>query len=93
MPTCERGRRTLTAWSDSVPTIRFRLRLDLDIRYFNLTDPNARFDVERVLTTGIVEANAGNQGKFHNREIAKPGEIVVFGRRWRLIDRWLGEWP
>jgi hypothetical protein len=77
---------------DPVPT-----SFTLDFRYFYQTDAEVHFNTESVLKTGSVAQNARNKGKFHDREAPKPGEIVVFGKRWWPIDRWLdrrlGEWP
>lgn len=65
----------------------------LDFEYFYPTDAGVHFDTESILKVGNVAKNAYSEGKFHDRENAKPGGIVVFGRRWWLIDRWLGNWP
>jgi hypothetical protein len=69
----------------------------LEFKYVHQADAEVHFDMESVLKTGSVAKNAQNKGKFHDREIPKPAEIVVFGKRWWPIDRWLdkrlGEWP
>jgi hypothetical protein len=65
----------------------------LDFKYFEQMDPGGEVDTKCILEKGSVAGNAYNKGKFHNRESPKPGEMVVFGRRWWWIDRLSGEWP
>jgi len=73
---------------DPIPT-SFRLEFE----HFYQTDPSGLIDIKTILEKGSVAANTENKGKFHNRETPKPGEMVIFGRRWWWIDRLIGEWP
>ena len=76
---------------DPIPT-----SFKLDFFEFNPTDPGVTFNTIEILKTRSVAQNSRNKGKFHNRN-PQPGEIVVFGKRWwlidRLLERWLEDWP
>jgi hypothetical protein len=75
---------------DPVPK-SFRLQFD----EFDGPDERTLFETESVLKNGVVVTNPPNKKKNKNKNLPNPkaGEIVVFGERWWLIDRWLGPWP
>jgi 5-hydroxyisourate hydrolase-like protein (transthyretin family) len=69
----------------------------LEFSQFYETDPSGLVDTKAILEKGSVAGNIHNKGKFHDRETPKPGEMIIFGRRWwwidRMLEKWFGEWP
>ncbi|MGH9744937.1 MAG: hypothetical protein ACRD59_02350 [Candidatus Acidiferrales bacterium] len=51
------------------------------------------FDTESVMKNGAAVGKSPSGVKSKYTPNPKPGEIVIFGERWWLIDRWLGPWP
>src|SRR5271156_3886226 len=65
------------------------------LEFYEFSGPDKReaFDAETVLKHGVVAIHALHGKKSKLTPSPKPGEVVVFGQRWWLIDRWLGPWP
>lgn len=65
------------------------------LQYYEFSGPdeNGYFKTEDVLKQGVLAPHPPNGPKFKGKVTPKQGEVVVFGARWWLIDRWLGPWP
>jgi hypothetical protein len=51
------------------------------------------FEPEDVLKHGAVAFKSRGGAKSKSAPSAEPGEIIVVGERWWLVDRWIGPWP
>jgi hypothetical protein len=67
--------------------------LRLQFYEFNGPDERTLFETESVLKNGIVVTDPPYRTKNKSIPNPKPGEIAIFGKRWGLIDRWIGPWP
>jgi hypothetical protein len=52
-----------------------------------------RFKPQDVLEHGAIGFNNRGGAKSKSTPSVGPGDIVVVGERWWLVDRWLGPWP
>ena len=65
----------------------------LEFYEFSGPDERENFDTDVVLKFGFVANNSLHGAKFIFTRSPKPGEVVIFGQRWWLVDRWIGPWP
>jgi hypothetical protein len=65
------------------------------LRFYEFSEPaeGELFKPEDVLKHGAVEFKNRGGAKSKSTPSAGPGEIVVVGERWWLVDRWIGPWP
>src|ERR1700722_5526850 len=60
---------------------------------FSGPDEREEFDTEAVMKHGLIGKHPPDGPKLKHIPDPRPGEVLIFGERWWLIDRWLGPWP
>jgi hypothetical protein len=66
------------------------------LSFYQFTGPDPRvqdFDLGQVLQTGVFAQTGTPTPQLKDDASVKPGEIVVFGKRWNLIERYLPPLP
>jgi len=61
----------------------------LRLKYLDWTEPQMGFNMELALKSGIVTKNNDKNRRARDGVSPEPGEIIVFGRRWSLLDKLL----